>query len=91
MTGHKANLCSCLHVPGRFLNYYYRRTVQKLSNGNERSFDGHEPDFPIEKTRLKGAYVLIAVSGVGTLGYGLALMTRAVRQPTIQFSVIPAG
>ncbi|KAH8753094.1 major facilitator superfamily domain-containing protein [Diaporthe sp. PMI_573] len=61
---------------GRFLNYYYRRTVQKLSNGNGRSFNGHEPDFPIEKTRLKGAYMLILVSGLGTLGYGLALMTR---------------
>lgn len=68
-----------LHFPGRFLNYYYRRTVQKLSNGNGRSFNGHEPDFPIEKTRLKGAYMLIIVSGLGTLGYGLALMTRAVR------------
>jgi hypothetical protein len=68
----------CLHIPGRFLNYYYRQTVQKLSNGNGRSFNGHEPDFPIEKTRLKGAYMLILVSGLGTLGYGLALMTRTV-------------
>ncbi|KAJ0121989.1 hypothetical protein J7T55_002500 [Diaporthe amygdali] len=47
---------------GRFLNYHYRQTVKKLSNGNERSFDGHETDFPIEKTRLKGAYMLIVIT-----------------------------
>lgn len=74
--------------PGRFLNYHYRQTVKKLLNGNERSFDGHEPDFPIEKTRLKGAYMLIVISGLGTLGYGLALMTRAASHLCKHFTVI---
>ncbi|KAI3393415.1 hypothetical protein diail_4283 [Diaporthe ilicicola] len=44
---------------GRFLNHHYRKTVKKLSNTNGRSLNGHEPDFPIETTRLKGAYMLI--------------------------------
>lgn len=76
----------CSQAPGRFLNYYHRRTVQKLSNGNGRSFDGHEPDFPIEETRLKGAYMLIIVSALGTLGYGLALMARTVSRALRQIT-----
>ena len=46
-------------------------------SGGDR--DGDALEFPLEKTRLRGIYFLIAISSLGTLGYGLALMTRTVR------------
>lgn len=75
--------------------------TNKLSTSEGRSFDGHELDFPIEKTRLEGVYILVIVSGLGTLGYGLALMTEAVSIlqlinsfktyiPDINFSIYPS-
>ncbi|KAK4675160.1 hypothetical protein QC764_500760 [Podospora pseudoanserina] len=36
---------------------------------------------PSKKTRLRGIYLLILISSLGTLGYGLALMTNAVISP----------
>lgn len=35
-------------------------------------------DFPIEKTRLVGAYTLIGLSAVSTAGYGISLMEQTV-------------
>lgn len=59
---------------GRFLDRNYRQTAEKLP-----SVQRDAPDFPIERTRLKGIYVLVTISALGTLGYGLALMSEAVR------------
>jgi hypothetical protein len=64
-------------MAGKFLNRTYRREVENLPEV-QGDHDSHSPDFPIEKTRLKGAYVALAISVLGTVGYGLALMTRAV-------------
>lgn len=63
-----------LTFSGKYLNRTYRIAIAKLSAGQ----DGDSPVFPIEATRLKGAYVLITASALGSLGYGLALMTKAV-------------
>lgn len=72
------------HEAGKFLNWNYRRTADKLRASNDE--DGRCPDelnFPLERTRLRGIYFLIAISALGTVGYGLALMTKTVcrRQP----------
>lgn len=61
-------------VVGKFLNRTYCLSIAKLPAGQ----DGDSPDFPIEATRLKGVYFLIVASALGSVGYGLALMTRAV-------------
>ncbi|KAB5582349.1 major facilitator superfamily domain-containing protein [Coniochaeta sp. 2T2.1] len=63
-------------LTGKYLDRTYRRSVAKLSAGQE-SVDGDSAEFPIEATRLKGAYVLIIASALGSVGYGLALMTKA--------------
>lgn len=59
---------------GKYLNKTYRQSVSKLSVGQ----DGDSPDFPIEATRLKGAYLLVVGSALACVGYGVALMTKAV-------------
>ncbi|KAK4211567.1 major facilitator superfamily domain-containing protein [Rhypophila decipiens] len=64
---------------GRFLDWNYRKTMEKHQIQNETSGasgSSNTAKFSLEKTRLRGIYVLIAVSSLGTLGYGLALMTR---------------
>lgn len=58
---------------GRFLDRNYRLTAEKLPNVQRDA-----PDFPIERTRLRGIFALITISALGTLGYGLALMTKTV-------------
>ncbi|RSM08769.1 hypothetical protein CEP52_004468 [Fusarium oligoseptatum] len=60
------------YFTGRYLDRNYKRTAEKLSGYGRDS-----PQFPIERTRLKGIFVLITISSLGTLGYGLALMTKA--------------
>lgn len=49
---------------------------KKLDGSFQRGED--ISDFPIESVRLKGAYTLLIVTAIGTAGYGVALMTRAV-------------
>jgi len=61
---------------GKYLDRTYRLSIAKLST-DQASFDGDSPDFPIEATRLKGIYFLIVASALGSVGYGLALMTKA--------------
>lgn len=63
-------------ITGKYLNRTYRLSVAKLS-ADQEGFDGDSPDFPIEGVRLKGAYFLIIASAIGSVGYGLALMTKA--------------
>ncbi|RTE79712.1 hypothetical protein BHE90_005762 [Fusarium euwallaceae] len=60
------------YFTGRYLDWNYKKTAEKLSGYSRDS-----PQFPIERTRLKGIFVLITISSLGTLGYGLALMTKA--------------
>lgn len=48
-----------------------------LRNSQNRDFP-IECDFPIQKTRRKGINFLIIVSALGTMGYGLALVTKMV-------------
>ncbi|KAK1764932.1 MFS general substrate transporter [Phialemonium atrogriseum] len=64
------------YLTGQYIDWTYRGRVKHLQDEGS-SYDGSaSPDFPLEKTRLKGIYVLITISALGTLGYGLALMTR---------------
>jgi len=37
------------------------------------------PEFPLERARLRGMCVLTGITVLGTVGYGLLLMTRMVR------------
>ncbi|KAK4204499.1 MFS general substrate transporter [Triangularia verruculosa] len=63
---------------GKFLDWNYRKTVSKLQTHSEHSANTTDTaDFPLEKIRLRGIYLLILISSLGTLGYGLALMTNA--------------
>lgn len=62
---------------GRLVDKTYRQTAQKLQDqGLSRGRDSAE--FPLERTRLRGIYLLIAITTLGTVGYGLALMTKTV-------------
>lgn len=37
------------------------------------------PEFPLKRARLRGMCVLTGITALGTVGYGLSLMTRMVR------------
>lgn len=37
-------------------------------------------DFPIEKVRLAGTYILVGLSAVSTAGYGISLINQTVRE-----------
>lgn len=67
---------------GFLIDRNYRRMCDKLDGFFRRG--ENISDFPIEKARLIGAYVMIVVTAVASAGYGLALMTRDV-------SPIPRG
>lgn len=56
----------------------YAREAKKLFK-EEHHGHGYPPEFPIERARLTGIYVMISISTLSTVGYGLALMTKAVR------------
>jgi hypothetical protein len=51
-----------------------------LDDGYRRGDDISE--FPIEKARFAGIYILIAISAVGTAAYGAVLNERTVSVPT---------
>jgi MFS family permease len=82
MTGSRLNILEVLqrvayYGVGKFLDRTYRLSVARLSvdqNLETRVL----PEALIAKTRLKGSYILVFISALGTLGYGLALMKRAV-------------
>ncbi|KAI1821718.1 major facilitator superfamily domain-containing protein [Xylaria intraflava] len=64
------------HFTGRLLDKRYRKKYQDL--GLEmRPRTSDISDFPIESTRLTGIHYLTIISVLGTVGYGVALMTRA--------------
>ncbi|CAH0042050.1 unnamed protein product, partial [Clonostachys rhizophaga] len=56
---------------GIYVDRQYVRTYKKL---NCTFGDGERDiDFPIEKSRLRGAHVITIITALGTIGYGLAL------------------
>ncbi|KAI0016434.1 major facilitator superfamily domain-containing protein [Xylariomycetidae sp. FL0641] len=63
-------------ITGKFLDKGYREEARRLGRETLRKGDDLN-GFPIEATRFRGIYILAAVSVVGTVGYGVALMTEA--------------
>ena len=68
---------------GKYLDKTYRRKAKKLSRDRQEQFHHELPDFPIEKIRLQGIYLVITVSALGTAGYGIALMTKTVNLTSV--------
>ncbi len=64
---------------GKFVDWNYRRTVDRLAKTQGSQYDKRSPEFPLEKTRLRGVYVLSATTVLGIIGYGLTLKFRWVR------------
>ena len=60
------------------LNFLYAREEKKFFKEHHRGH-GYPPEFPIERARLRGIYAMISITALSTMGYGLALMTKAVR------------
>ncbi|KAK7959700.1 uncharacterized protein PG986_004554 [Apiospora aurea] len=63
-------------LSGKYIDKTYHAALSKTTISSSTSV-GDSPDFPIEKARLKGIYVFIVTSVIETVGYGLALMTKA--------------
>ncbi|KAI1084015.1 major facilitator superfamily domain-containing protein [Whalleya microplaca] len=63
-------------ITGRLLDRHFRHMAQKMGRRDLQRGDDIS-DFPIEAIRLRGIYILTVISAVGTVGYGIALMTRA--------------
>jgi hypothetical protein len=57
---------------------YQRMSTDVICSTDVRQRGEDISDFPIEKARLKGAALLVIITVAGTVGYGVALMTRAV-------------
>ncbi|KAK4177901.1 major facilitator superfamily domain-containing protein [Triangularia setosa] len=51
--------------------------LQTESENNDSTDSTTTTAFPLEKTRLRGIYLLVLISSLGTLGYGLALVKNA--------------
>ena len=70
-------------LQGVLIDRHYKRMCKQLDDGAGAEFQRGEDisDFPIEKARLRGATVMVAITVAGTVGYGVALMTRAVSYP----------
>lgn len=66
-------------LQGVLIDRNYKRMCKQL-DGPDSEFQRGEniSDFPIEKARLRGASVMIVITVAATVGYGVALMTRAV-------------
>jgi hypothetical protein len=70
-------------LQGVLIDRHYKRMCKQLDDGAGAEFQRGEDisDFPIEKARLRGATVMVVITVAGTVGYGVALMTRAVSYP----------
>ena len=64
---------------GYFLNWMHKRAKGKLGNAPDGTL-GHavSTEFPFERVRLPGIYLLTTIGALGTFGYGLALLKKAV-------------
>jgi hypothetical protein len=58
---------------GLFIDRTYKSLRDELSQRDENPLE-----FPMEKARLKGAYTMISLSILSTVGYGLTLMFKTV-------------
>jgi hypothetical protein len=70
--------CVSYTLLGQFLNYTYRRTIEKLQSESDSPVAKDLPEFPLVRIRLEGTYVLVTIAALGTIGYGLSLVTQAV-------------
>ncbi|KAL2257021.1 hypothetical protein VTK26DRAFT_769 [Humicola hyalothermophila] len=61
---------------GKFIDWNYRRAVNRLSQKQGSQYDKKSPDFPLEKTRLRGIFVRSTTTVLGIIGYGLTLKFR---------------
>jgi hypothetical protein len=52
--------------------------VRRLAQSQGLKYDKKSPDFPLERTRLRGIYVLSTITVLGIIGYGLTLKFRGV-------------
>ncbi|KAK4186128.1 MFS general substrate transporter [Podospora australis] len=74
---------------GRFIDWNYKRTVKRLSEANGgKEYDKNSPDFPLERTRLRGVYTLSTITVLGIIGYGLALKFRAHLAVTLTMQLL---
>ncbi|KAG7294427.1 hypothetical protein NEMBOFW57_004498 [Staphylotrichum longicolle] len=64
------------YFAGKFVDWNYRRTVTRLAKTQGSQYDKNSPEFPLEKTRLRGVYLLSATTVLGIIGYGLTLKFR---------------
>ena len=63
---------------GRVLNWTHRRIKAKKSEEKGASSHVVAAEYPIERVKLPGIYILTAVGALVTLGYGVGLMMKAV-------------
>jgi hypothetical protein len=70
------------HHAGKFVDWNYRRTVDRLAKTQGVEYDKKSPDFPLERTRLRGVYLLSGTTVLGIIGYGLTLRYRWVSLPS---------
>ncbi|KAK7935451.1 hypothetical protein PG985_000946 [Apiospora marii] len=65
-------------IAGKFLDRTYEKTRARLNANKGEQLDKLSLDFPLESARLRGVYILSIIGSLGTVGYGLGLMTRTV-------------
>lgn len=70
-------------VTGRLLNRFYAHEAKGFVGRQELGHD-YPHEFPIERARLKGFYLMGTFSTLSVVGYGLALMTKAASLPTVR-------
>jgi hypothetical protein len=75
-------------IGGLLIDRNYRRMCAKF-DGSSFQRGENISDFPIEKARLIGAHAMTWITAVGTVGYGLALMMRAVSDISAAHRVAP--
>ncbi|KAJ4111422.1 hypothetical protein NW765_016547 [Fusarium oxysporum] len=73
-------VCSAVSakVTGKYIDWNFRRTRQRLGVEDARSV-GDIEGFPLEHTRLEGAYLLTIICTLTTVGYGLIVEFKTVR------------
>ncbi|KAH7153696.1 multidrug resistance protein [Fusarium sp. MPI-SDFR-AT-0072] len=67
-------VCSAVSakVTGKYIDWNFRRTRHRLGVEDARSV-GDIEGFPLEHTRLEGAYLLTIICALTTVGYGLVV------------------
>ncbi|KAI0191106.1 major facilitator superfamily domain-containing protein [Astrocystis sublimbata] len=65
------------YMTGRFLDRNYRKAKKQLPEDADGILQEHLSNASLINHRLKGFYLLVSVTAVGTIGYGWALATKA--------------